>query len=49
VKTWEADVDMCQGCYGLDTTAASMSKSKSSSHGQRPRLFYIKGKGDLNG
>ena len=48
VRTWEADVDMCQGCFGIDTVAASMRDSKSSSRGQRPRLFYIK-RGDLNG
>lgn len=48
VHTWEADVNTCQGCFGLDATAARMKAGKGTLHGQRPRLFYVKG-GDAGG
>ena len=42
VRTWQADIELCLGCHGLDTVAAKLRNAKSNTAGQYPALFYVK-------
>ncbi len=42
MQTWEADVELCLGCHGLDTVATRLRNAKSNTAGQFPALFSVR-------
>ena len=42
VRTWEADIDLCLGCQGLDTVATRLRNANQNTAGQFPALFHVR-------